>query len=346
MRIVDFPTIVKKSWQAFDSKRVIDSVEDISARVSTNHVFKVTFTNGQYIIAKLSYFGNYDNFVEDHGIINTMANNLLYPFENFIAKSLVKNNKVFTYRYRQDYLDVWVVFYNPIRADKKLPRRLEESHIKKLGTQVGLFHKACSEISSELPPITKTLQSDIDDLLVMLDSSEGYYQFRVYEDVIKEQCELFLKNIEAIGYKDFEKIPVFVDWNIGNFSVTSKTELYSRWDYDWFRVTSRVMDFYFFSRVVSDVGDRTIFSYVVSTLLEDRFMLFLKHYHAAYPLEEKEVRFIKEAYRFFILNYVVKFGRYFFHEIYANKLQKEAFETYLPSLDNFNVDKILKELKL
>lgn len=106
------------------------------------------------------------------------------------------------------------------------------------------------------------------------------------------------------------------------------------------------MDFYFFSRVVSDIGDRTVFSYVNTTLLEDRFMLFLKHYHAVYPLEVKDVLFIKEAYRFFILNYVVKYGRYFFHEIYANKLQQEALEDYLPSLENFDIDKILKELKL
>ena len=346
MRIVNFPSIVESAWKAFEGKKQIATVEDISARVSTNHVFKVTFTNGQYVIAKVSYFGNYDNFVEDHSIINTMANNLLYPFENFIAKSLVKDNKVFTYRYKEDYLDVWVVFYNPIRTDKKLPRRLEPSHIKKLGEEVGKFHMACSDISNELPRITKTLHSDIDELLMILNSDEGYYQFKVYEDVIKDQCELFLKNIEALGYNEFEKIPVFVDWNIGNFSVTKKTELFSRWDYDWFRVSSRVMDFYFFSRVVSDVGDRTVFSYVISTLLEDRFMLFLKHYHQVYPLEEREVRFIKEAYRFFILNYVVKYGRYFFHEIYANKLQKEAFEDYLPSLESFDIDKILKELKI
>ena len=81
--------------------------------------------------------------------------------------------------------------------------------------------------------------------------------------------------------------------------------------------------------------------------MEERFLLFLKSYHQIYPLMEKEIRFLKEAYRFFILNYVVKDGRHFFHEIFASKLQKEAFDIYLPSIDKqFNADIILKALNI
>ena len=107
------------------------------------------------------------------------------------------------------------------------------------------------------------------------------------------------------------------------------------------------MDFYFFSRVVSDVGDRTVFSYLIDTLMEDRFMMFLKEYHRIFPLTENEVRLIKETYRFFILNYVVKDGPYFFLKYYSNKLIKEAYDTYFPAMDaNYHVEKILKTLKL
>ena len=81
--------------------------------------------------------------------------------------------------------------------------------------------------------------------------------------------------------------------------------------------------------------------------MEDRFILFLKSYHAVYPLTAVEILFLKEVYRFFILNYVVKDGRYFFHKIFAKKLQREAFEIYLPSIEKeFNADKILKALNL
>jgi hypothetical protein len=81
--------------------------------------------------------------------------------------------------------------------------------------------------------------------------------------------------------------------------------------------------------------------------MKDRFILFLRSYHAVYPLTAVEILFLKEVYRFFILNYVVKDGRYFFHKIFANKLQREAFEIYLPSIEKeFNADKILKALNL
>jgi hypothetical protein len=145
----------------------------------------------------------------------------------------------------------------------------------------------------------------------------------------------------------FEIIPVFIDWNIGNFSVTPELELYSRWDYDWFRMSYRLLDFYFFSRVVSDAGDRTVFSYVIGPMMEDRFITFLKEYHKVNPVTADEIRFLKEAYRFFILNYVIKDGKYFFNEQYAKKLQAEAFEIYLPSVDrDFDADKIIKALGL
>ena len=81
--------------------------------------------------------------------------------------------------------------------------------------------------------------------------------------------------------------------------------------------------------------------------MEERFLLFLKSYHQVYPLTEPEIRYLKECYRFFILNYVIKDGRFFFHEIFSGKLQKEAFDMYLPSIDKeFNADTILKALNI
>lgn len=110
---------------------------------------------------------------------------------------------------------------------------------------------------------------------------------------------------------------------------------------------SRTLDFYFMARVTSDVGDRTVFSYLVNPLMEERFLIFLKNYHNVFPLTENEIRFLQEAYRFFILNYVIKDGRYFFHEIFASKLQQEAYELYFPSIEKvFNAEKILHSLKV
>lgn len=346
MRLKDYPQIIRTAWAGFDNSIGVKFVEDISAKVSTNHVFRVTLDNDDKVVAKLSYFGKYEHFKEDHRIIQALSNNLLYPFENVLAKSLVKNNQVYTYRYQEDFVDTWVVFYNPIRAMNRLPRRLDEEHIRKLGTEAAKFHQACFRASRSIPKSSKNLRSDIHHLLEILETDTGQYEHRGYINILKKQCDIFMKNIQRLNVSSFDLMPVFVDWNIGNFSVTDDMKFFSRWDYDWFRVSSRVMDFYFFSRVCSNVGDRTVFSYLIGPLMEERFIMFLQEYHKVYPLSENEVRFMKEAYRFFILNYVIKYGKYFFHRSYCTKLQREAYELYFPSIDGFDADKILRALKI
>jgi Ser/Thr protein kinase RdoA (MazF antagonist) len=344
---MDYSIIVKKAWEGYDASKTIRLIEDISAMVSTNHVYRITFDDDDIIIAKLSYFGKFEHFKEDHRIIQTLANNLLYPFENLLARSLLKNNRVYIYHYKHGKTDAWVVFYNPTRILQRLPRRLDENQIKKLGQQVGKFHKACSRVKNVLPKSSKTLRTDISSLLGQLNADEKQFGTAMQADFLKYHCETFLKNRSKYNMSSFEIIPVFIDWNIGNFSVTPSLDLYSRWDYDWFRMSYRVLDFYFFSRVVSDVGDRTVFSYVINTMMEDRFIIFLKEYHKINPLTADEIRFMKEAYRFFILNYVIKDGKHFFSEQYAEKLQSEAFNVYLPSVDrDFDAEKIIEALKL
>ena len=345
MQQINFLTIVRDAWKAYDASRPIKAVSDISAMVSTNHVYKVDLEYGSPVIAKLSYFGRYEHFVEDHSIINALSNNLPAPFENFLSRSLFKSNQLFVHRHRDRDLDVWVVFYRPIKIEKMLPKRLEESHIQSLGRQFALFHHACKQVRNTLPASSKTLQSDLDHLLEILESDYGKYEHRGNIDTIKLHIDSFQEEMAKYPLNEEEKIPVFVDWNIGNFSIDKENKLFSRWDYDWFRISHRIMDFYFLSRICSDVGDRTVFSYNVGTLNEDRFLLFLKSYHEIYPLTEADIRQLKEVYRFFILNYVIKDGRYFFHEVYASKLQREAYLEYLPSISNgFKAERILKAL--
>ncbi|MDD4192181.1 MAG: hypothetical protein PHI28_12675 [Mangrovibacterium sp.] len=346
MQTIDYFQIIRQAWEEFDGRHQIRGIYDVSAHVSTNQVYKVSFYNRKPVFAKLSDYGRFEDFREDHIIINNLANNLEEPYENFLARSLVKRNELFIYRYDQKNSAAWVVFYNPLKVRCRLPRRLEEKQIKKMGRELARFHLACSNVARQLPVSSKNLVTDIDQLINTIQKNTE--TTRGQKKLILVQCEVFLTNIGSINYlTDLESIPVFVDWNIGNFSVTPDGKFYSRWDYDWFREANRVIDFYFFSRVVSDIGDRTVFSYLIDPLMEDRFMLFLKEYHRIYPLTEPEVRLIREAYRFFILNYVIKDGAYFFREAYARKLQKEAYEAYLPAIEtNYHVEKLLKALKL
>lgn len=347
MQALNYTEIIKLAWTEFDDRHEIKAIYDVSAHVSTNQVYKISFFNREPVFAKLSDYGKFDDFREDHVIINNLANNIESPYENFLAKALIKRNELYIYRYHQSGHSAWVIFYNPIKLMHKLPRRLEEKQIKKMGRELARFHIACSNVSNQLPRTSKNLITDINRLTRIIKCNNSTIKPE-HCDLIKRHCDIFLFNSDKLNYiTDLETIPVFVDWNIGNFSVTAEGKFFSRWDYDWFRDANRVMDFYFFSRVVSNVGDKTVFSYLVDTLMEERFILFLKEYHRIFPLTEAEVRFICEAYRFFILNYVIKDGPYFFRQSYIEKLQKEAFEIYLPAIEkNFNAEKLLTHLKI
>src|SRR6056297_61489 len=345
MNQIDFIGIVREAVKHFDSSKRIVRIDDISAKVSTNHVYRIKFSDSNFIIAKLSYFGKFEHFVEDHSIINSLSNNLPAPFENVLARSLIKGSSLFVHRHTDSLIDAWIVFYRPMRVRQKLPKRLNEDQIKKLAKTFAQFHQACYSVRNTLPKSSKTMKIDIEHLLRILQTSLGQHDHRMHIDLIREQCHKFLENTAAMPTENLEPIPVFVDWNIGNFSVTKNMVLHSRWDYDWFRVSCRMMDFYFFSRIVSDVGDQTVFSYDIDRLMEDRFLIFLKSYHEEYPLNETEILFLPEAYRFFLLNYVVKYGRYFFHEVFSNRLQQEAYTKHLPSIEKkFNPDPILNAL--
>ena len=347
MNHFDYVQIIKRAWQEFDNRHEIRGVYDVSAYVSTNQVYKISFYNREPVFAKLSDYGKFEDFREDHIIINNLANNLEAPYQMFLAQSLVKKNELFIYLFHQENSSAWVVFYNPIQVKNKLPRRLDDKQIRKLGRELARFHKACTNVSNQLPNASKTVITDIQNLVKSVNKNE-IKMCENHKTMVLKHTDLFLNNAYKANYlEEIEAIPVFIDWNIGNFSITPDGKFYSRWDYDWFRMSSRVMDFYFFSRVVSDIGDRTVFSYCVDTLMEDRFIAFLKEYHRIFPLTEPEVHLIIEAYRFFILNYVIKDGPYFFRQTYSNKLAKEAYDTYLPAIDtNYNVEKILKALKI
>lgn len=344
MHLKDFTEIVQEAWADYDPKRSVLTCLDISARVSTNHVYLLTLEDNTKVIGKLSYFGHFENFVEDHRLINALSINLPAPYEYFVSQSLTKKGQLFTYRHSDSMLDAWVVFYKPMRVDQMLPKKLDLPMIRKLGSELALFHKVSISVANVLPDWSKTLQSDLTHLLEILETDDGKYEHRGNIDVIKKQIKIFQEESLKLGTDQWTSIPVFVDWNIGNFSVSQDGAFYSRWDYDWFRMSSRMMDFYFFSRVCSTVGDNTVFSYRIDPLMEDRFLEFLKAYHQVYPITENEILFLKEAYRFFILNYVIKDGRYFFHEIYASQLQREAFEIYIPQIDTFDPSKIIRTL--
>ncbi|MFT6134988.1 MAG: Ser/Thr protein kinase RdoA (MazF antagonist), partial [Cyclobacteriaceae bacterium] len=227
-RIIDFSEIVREAWVKYDESRSIKSIEDISAKVSTNYVYRIRFEDEGIIIAKLSYFGKFENFVDDHTIINALATNLHEPFENFLAKSLTKHGDLYVYRHQDTALDAWVVFYNPIKVGKKPAKKQTEERIKKLGAELAGFHKACHTVKNTLPPTYKQINHDIEHLRQIIKTDVGAFEYRGQIDEIRKQCDLFEENCAALNLNNLPSIPVFVDWNIGNFSVRKDYSMFSR----------------------------------------------------------------------------------------------------------------------
>lgn len=339
---IDYELIVKYAWMSYDNSREVVKVTDISAKVSTNFVFRIKFKDKGFVIAKVSHFGKYEQFAEDHIIIQTLSNNLPIPFERFLARSLMKGSELYIHRFKTDEVDAWVVFYQAIKIKSKLPKILSEHDIICLGKELASFHKTCHTLRNTLPKSTKTMLSEMQDIRNYFNNtvSKSRYSQEDLDKIIKH-CDLFEENSRNLGLMDLPSIPVFVDWNIGNFSVFG-SRFYSRWDYDWFRMSTRMMDFYFMSRVVSDRGDKTSFSYDIEPLIGARFIRFLQIYHLHNPLTRNELLLLKECYRFFLINYVLRHGKYFFTAHIADQLRMDVLNTHLDSIAQVDFNELIK----
>ena len=339
------PEIIPAAWEAFGAPQRLVEVVEISAEVSTNNVYRVVLSDNKELIAKVSSYGSYVHFRQDHEIIHQWSVQLSGTrYRDFLAPIVLCDGKVFTFRRSGR----WLVFYQKVPFYDFLPKVLSESQVRAMGHEMARFHKACTRVGKRLRPTWKSVGSDIANLY----DAAGSEQWRAerdlpdeVEDVLKAHCDAFLQNAETLGYYEWKRLPILIDWNIGNFSVGFDRDgfkLFSRWDYDWFRIEPRTFDFYFCSRVVRSSGDQTVFSYTTGPMLESPFIDFLRAYHEVSPLEEAEVLFLKEAYRFFILNYVVRSGEHFFRHSIHQRLLAEATQEYLPSLETFDLSSVAR----
>ncbi len=341
------PPIVTAAWDAYGERRQVVEIRELSANVSTNSVYLLLLDDGHAVVAKRSSYGSYVHFRQDHIRIEEWIHRLRGTrYANLLAEVLTKNDEVFTYREGEE----WVVFYGQQPFYDFLPRVLTDAQIESFGEEMGLFHRSCLEISDRVRPTWQSLGADVASLHDAIGSSQ-WRRERGFSDIttgfIRAHCDAFLGNADALGYHEWSKIPVLIDWNLGNFSVGMDGEgfkLFSRWDYDWFRIEPRMLDFYFCARVVREEGDQATFSYTVDPLFEPRFQRFLRAYHEVHRLTKEELLFLKEAYRFFVLNYVLRVGEHFFQPDICQRLQHESVEEYLPHLELVDFEPLLEVL--
>jgi hypothetical protein len=337
---------VATAWADFGDQRTIQHLDEVSANVSTNRVYRLHLSDGSTAISKVSSYGSYFLFVEDHEQLHRCAS-LLHDgrFAGMLADVWCKNGRVYTwYDERQ-----WVVFYDDVPRRDALPRVLNLEQIRQLGSELAEFHIACTDIAGALPRSSKTVRSDAIHLLDLLESPFAPRNFQLPAEaigVLWRHTHHFLEQLVRFGYDEWTKIPVLIDWNLGNFSVDTLPDgsfrLFSRWDYDWFRIEPRLLDFYFMSRVSSRTGDRTQFTYGPHTLVEPSFLELLAAYGKVMPLSIDERAFLPEVYRFFILNYVVREGARFFRADYCADFRRSAYRSWLPALDALDISPLLQ----
>lgn len=329
------PDILSEGWLATRDPRRLLSVEEIRIGVSTNRVFRLALDDGSRAIAKITSFGSFVHFRQDHERICRWIELLAGTrWARFLAPVVTREGRPALHRDGPS----WVAFYEEVEAGEKLPAVLSERDIENLAEELAAFHRACLRLGTRLDPTWKTLGSDVALLRDQLDQRvwcEARGIGPAGAEFLREHCDAFLVNTDALGVHRMRPIPVLVDWNLGNFGVKPGRRgfrLFRRWDYDWFRIAPRTLDFYFLSRVTRSTGDSARFTYGPGPFFEERFARFLRAYHARLPLRPEELLFLRETYRFFLLNYVIRDGDNFFLPELCERLRREAIQEHLPAL--------------
>lgn len=329
------PGIVQEGWDARGGGGRLLEIREISARVSTNRVYRLHLEGGASAVAKVSSYGAFVYFRQDHERIHQWCRALHQTrFRGFLAGVLSRAGRPFLHRSGP----AWLALYEDKRGGETLPAVLEEGDIAPLARELAAFHEA--SLKARLAPTWKSLGSDISLLRTHLES-EARCKARgigpASAAFLREHCDAFLQNVDQPRFAKLPRIPVLVDWNRGNFSIardaTGAPRFVHRWDYDWFRVESRALDFYFFARVVSARGDQSRFTYDAEVFFDPRFQKFLRAYQRVSPLQPAELELLPELYRFFLLNYAVREAEHFFLPAHCETLRRDAVELHLPALN-------------
>ena len=345
----DADHVVHEAWRNYSvsvrDARTIVSLHEMSAHVSTNRVFQVTFNDASTLVAKVSSYGSYFLFAEDHDRLARCSSLLRHGrWAGFLADVLVVDKRPYTWYDGR----CWCAFYSEVERAAALPRILDVSDVQALAGEIARFHHACAEIAPALPKVSNSVKGDAIHLLDQLTNPFASRNFDLPPEdigVLARFTHELLMQLEQVHYDEWEKIPILVDWNLGNFSIVrpdDQLQLFSRWDYDWFRVESRLLDFYFLSRVSSSTGDRTSFTYSPHTLTEPRFIQFVRAYHEVNPLTPRDIEFLPYAYRIFILNYVIREGARFFRHDLCAQFRRDAAHSYLEASTKLDLTSLLE----
>ena len=98
---VDPVEVVRTAWADLADSRRIAEIREISANVSTNRVYRVVLDDHGTVVCKVSSYGSYFLFAEDHDRLHRCAKFLstdpdTQRWAPFLANVLEKNGRPFT----------------------------------------------------------------------------------------------------------------------------------------------------------------------------------------------------------------------------------------------------------
>src|SRR5258706_14915780 len=130
----EIPKIIRTAWKAYGDRRELVDAIDISATVSTNLVYRVILEDRKEFIAKISNYGSYVHFRQDHQRIDRWIHLLSGSrYTGFLAPIFQKDGKAFTFRDG----NLWTVFYEKSPFYDFLPRVLTDEHVQALGQEMA-----------------------------------------------------------------------------------------------------------------------------------------------------------------------------------------------------------------
>ena len=118
--------------------------------------------------------------------------------------------------------EMWVVLYREVEVRDRLPAILTPTQVESFGDEIARFHRACSSVSRLIPPTSKTVTSDAVNLYEMTASRRAGEELGLDPsrlDMVHRHAHRFLMAVHECGYDYWPKMPVLIDWNLGNFSI-------------------------------------------------------------------------------------------------------------------------------
>ena len=167
---MQYDSEVRQAWHAYGDARVITAIVEVSAKVSTNHVYRLHFGDTTSAIAKVSSYGSYFLFCEDHDRLHA-CHDLLAGTRHarLLADVLTKDDRPFTHYDGT----TWVVFYDEVPRGRSLPRVLTDGQITTFAQEIALFHRACADIAPKIPLTSTSIKADAIHLLDLVTNTRS-----------------------------------------------------------------------------------------------------------------------------------------------------------------------------